>query len=247
MLRFHAPVLAVALSTVARENSMLFWNPGAEAHARLKDALKELKTEIYRYSASYVVRKEVDRLLEQYDNIPPQDMCRYCVSLFNNVVTDLTRNLYFQIDAADKNYFYEDCMPFGETVHAAFPDASDDIRAAARCLALAEHNASVFHLMRALEHGLRAFAGEIGLKNFELENWKNILDQIEKSVRELEKLPKSPQKTEKLRHYSAAAVQFRYFKDAWRNHSTHSRAWYDQHTARSIFDHVKQFMAEMAA
>ena len=61
----------------------------------------------------------------------------------------------------------------------------------------------------------------------------------------MERLPKSPENSVRLRHLSAAAVQFRYFKDAWRNHSTHSRAWYDEFVARSIFNHVGQFMQEL--
>jgi HEPN domain-containing protein len=209
--------------------------------------LKHVKVHLDEISASYVLNKQTSRLVDKFDETEPGQMATHCVSLYNNIMTEFYQHIYFQIRGDDKKLFEENSntMPFGEIVNNTFPEATDDIRAAARCLALSEANASVFHSMRVLEHGLRAFAYEVGLQNVELENWKNIIDQIESKIREQEKLPRSPDKSERLRHFGAAAIQFRYFKDAWRNHSMHSRAWYDDDTAKSIFGHVRQFMIEM--
>src|SRR5207302_260994 len=122
-----------------------------------------------------------------------------------------------------------------------FPEAVQDIAAASRCLALDEGTACVFHAMRVLEHGLRVMAMNVGLPPDAMthENWKVVIDQIEKKVREIEGLPKSPGKAEKLRVVSEACSQFRYFKDAWRNHVSHSRATYDVREADSVFNHVR--------
>jgi hypothetical protein len=138
---------------------------------------------------------------------------------------------------------------FGDVVADAFSNANRDIAAAGRCLALDESTACIFHLMRVLEYGLRDLAGRVGLPTEAMahENWKNVIDQIEKKIRELETMPKGPIKTETLKEYSAAAVQFRYFKDAWRNHVSHSRDSYDLREADSVYVHVREFMQHMAA
>ncbi len=100
-----------------------------------------------------------------------------------------------------------------------------------------------------LEKGLHSLATELGVgmsSGIEFENWKNIIDQIEKEIRKLEALPKGPAKTATLTFYSEAASQFRYFKDAWRNHVSHARAQYDEREALTIFEHVRTFMHDLA-
>jgi hypothetical protein len=68
-----------------------------------------------------------------------------------------------------------------------------------------------------------------------LKNWKNVIDGIEKKIRELEGMKTGQVKDAKLKAYSEAAVQFRYFKDAWRNHVAHLRATYDDDQAHSTW------------
>ena len=46
--------------------------------------------------------------------------------------------------------------------------------------------------------------------------------------------------------YSGAAKDFRYFKNAWRNHSQHLHEHYEASEARTILDHVKAFMMHLA-
>jgi hypothetical protein len=103
--------------------------------------------------------------------------------------------------------------------------------------------------MRVLEHGLKKLAGEVDLPSdsMEHENWKNIIDQIEKKIREMEGLKKTPEKIERLKVLSGAAVQFRYFKDAWRNHVSHAHASYDNHSAPQVWTHVREFMRSIAS
>ncbi len=126
-----------------------------------------------------------------------------------------------------------------------FPLAVHDMTDACRCLALGCDTACVFHLMRVLEHGLVALADTLAVQS-EFENWKNIIDQIEAEIKKLEQQPKSQQKSDDLQFYSEAAKEFRYFKDAWRNHVAHSRADYDFTEAHKIMEHVKDFMVHLA-
>jgi hypothetical protein len=129
----------------------------------------------------------------------------------------------------------------------AFPSAKNDILAAVDLWALGHSIASVFHFMRVLEHGLRALAQDVG-KTFDIQNWQNIIDQIESEVRKLGKsLPSGIEKTARLQFLSEAAKEFVYFKDGWRNYVAHGRGIYDVHQARSIMEHVRAFMTTLSA
>ena len=128
----------------------------------------------------------------------------------------------------------------------SFPSAEKDIMSAVDLWALHHATASVFHLMRVLEHGLRAFAANLG-KSFDVQNWQNILDEIESEIRNQAKsLPRGQAKADRLRFLSEAAKEFHFFKDGWRNYVAHNRADYDQNGARSVMDHVRSFMNGLA-
>ena len=78
------------------------------------------------------------------------------------------------------------------------------------------------------------------------ENWGSLIDQIEKAIRAIEQERRSLEKAERSRFYSDAGTQIRYFKNAWRNHVSHSRAMYDEGEARGVFMHVRAFMEQLA-
>jgi hypothetical protein len=81
----------------------------------------------------------------------------------------------------------------------------------------------------------------------ELENWNTIIEKIESTIRDREKqLPKGMQKSEEMQFYSEAAKEFRYFKDAWRNHVSHSREKYGDAEAYRVLIHVRDFMQHLA-
>lgn len=123
-----------------------------------------------------------------------------------------------------------------------FPSADQDIVAGVDLWALSHSTASVFHFMRVLEHGLRALAADVG-KAFDVQNWQNIISQIESEIRSLGKtLPAGLTKSDRLQFLSEAAKEFAYFKDGWRNYVSHNRGDYDEHQARSVMEHVKSFM-----
>jgi hypothetical protein len=49
-----------------------------------------------------------------------------------------------------------------------------------------------------------------------------------------------------LKFYSQAGIEFRYFKDAWRNRVAHARADYDKYQALGIISHVHDFMTQLS-
>jgi hypothetical protein len=132
-------------------------------------------------------------------------------------------------------------------VRARFPSAQTDIQAGVDLWALGHSTASVFHFMRVLEYGLRALAKDVGI-SFDVQNWQNVIDQIEAEIRKLGKtLPAGIEKSTRLQFLSEAAKEFSYFKDGWRNHVSHNRSSYDEHQSSSVLEHVKAFMTLLSS
>ena len=193
------------------------------------------------------VQDRLTRKEEKYVSTPQQE--REAVSVlwddFNTAIwNQLWRERCLVLDKSQRNYYEQESPLFGEKVASSFFRASQDIAEAGRCFALGRWTASVFHLMRVLELGLAALATELGI-SFEFENWHTVIERIESEIRKLDGLPKGPGKSEKLQKYSEAAKQFRYFKDAWRNHVSHSRVTYDETQSETIMRHVREFMQDL--
>ena len=168
-------------------------------------------------------------------------------ALHQDICADLLKLAFLLIPERKVELLDQIKPPFGKDVAKVFPGAKSDIAAASRCLALDEWTASVFHSMRVLEHALRRFAAELNLSATYEENWHNIIDKVESTIKKAQNAPRSPTKAETLKLYSNAAVNFRYFKDAWRNHVSHSKETYGELEATTIYNHVRDFLQVLAS
>jgi hypothetical protein len=138
---------------------------------------------------------------------------------------------------------YENPTPFGQAVFDNFPSANSDALNAGRCLALGQSTASVFHLMRVMEVGLRALSKALDIPY--APSWESHLKQIKKQI-------ESPHK-EKTRGWKA---QEAFYKDAmgdleaikltWRNPTMHIVKEFDDDHARMIYLAVGTFMSRLA-
>lgn len=127
-----------------------------------------------------------------------------------------------------------------------FPECELDIRAGVDLWALHHNTASVFQFMRVLEGGLKRLARHLNI-DFNIQNWQNIIDQIESEVRKRQKnLPRGKEKNKELQFLAEAAKEFSYFKDGWRNYVSHNKVTYDTYTGRSVMEHVRQFMITLS-
>jgi hypothetical protein len=172
------------------------------------------------------------------------DMRNHLDTLTFSFATELRKNSCFRI-ASDKDKYFEKTDLFGSEVSNAFGKALGDIQAAGTCYALEQHEACGFHSMRVLEQGLGALAKIFGV-DFSHTNWHNVIEQVEKEIRKMGPSFGADWK-EQQKFYSQAATHFMFLKDGWRNHVMHVRdVPYDEGTAYSVFDHVRQFMQTLA-
>lgn len=267
MLRFYAETFVSANNEIHRALSLagitLAGGPGfnsVEHNARNDQLTGELRASLGKFakviasgrlpmSAAFIARLE--RAIERVDFSNQTNVAvtlTLVTELQHDLVAEVRDELFLWIPS-DRRKHYEQTDPaFGEAVHTAFPEAVPEIQAANRCLALDEWTACVFHAMRVLEHGIVFLGGKVDLTPTETayENWKNLVDQIEKRIRQREQdLPKGTAKSEHLKALSQAATQFDHFRLAWRNHVMHGRDRYDSREANEVLTAVRRFMKRL--
>jgi hypothetical protein len=147
--------------------------------------------------------------------------------------------LYLDPHEADR---YEATQAFGSKVYESFPSAIDDIEEASKCLALGRGTATVFHLMRVMESGLRAVATKLEIPYSP--SWESSLRHIKI---ELDKdwKQQSPTWRKDKAFYSEVNSHLSAVKLAWRNPTMHIVKHYTPESAEDIFNAVKGFMKHL--
>jgi hypothetical protein len=173
-------------------------------------------------------------------------------------LVDGTMNREFLWIAADREKLIDQEDLFGDLVSRKFPSAVADIREAGNCLAAECPTASVFHLMRTAEIGLRALARDREIafpdKPLELKEWGEILPNLDSKVAKMreesvKKWTDAQIKEIQVRFYGEVSQELRVFNEAWRRHLAHARedAFYDRDYAADVMKHVKKFMHKLAS
>jgi hypothetical protein len=173
------------------------------------------------------------------------DLADLIGTLMETLEFELERKLVFCIPQEDAE-FYEKPEKWFPNSLKAFPSSRYDIEEACKCYALERSTACVFHAMAVLQVGLYTLAHDLGVLlkyPVQLAEWQEVISAIEGKIEPLRQLPRShPKRDELLTFYSGCAAQFRYFKDAWRNHIAHMRDKYTRNNAHSILMQVRDFM-----
>jgi hypothetical protein len=138
-----------------------------------------------------------------------------------------------------------------EIICQRFPSIKDEALSGVDCYAFGQNTASVFHLMRVAEIGLRALARERKVrfkKNKPLEwaTWQDILSKIKASADKIANQRAGPARDAALQFYRGALSEFEGFKDAYRNDCMHARKSYNEHEALAIMTHVRNFMDRLS-
>jgi len=146
------------------------------------------------------------------------------------VTTEVDQRVFLQIPPDMQAYYTQGDPLFGAIVSEAFPSAAYDISEAGKCLALERSTACVFHLMRAMEVCLLAFAESIGVGTSNNPSWGALLEKMEVKVKKDDDFAKE------------ALLLLRSFKNAWRNPTMHMEKTFTQEVAQAIFVATKGFM-----
>lgn len=130
---------------------------------------------------------------------------------------------------------------FGEAVAKRFPAASIDIEEAGKCFAFGRHTASVFHLMRVMEHGLFALAAFLRV-TYEHKSWDAVIKKMRSEVEDY----KASSFKGDLDFLRQTLERFTGVQTALRNEVMHARSFYDEERAHDIYRSVRAFMGQLA-
>jgi hypothetical protein len=139
-------------------------------------------------------------------------------------------------------------------VWTKFPSCKQDVERAVDCYALEQDTASVFHMMRVSEIGLRSIAKKVGVKlidkgkrqPIEYATWDKVIQGVNSRINAARALPHGPRKNKNLQFYSQAADQLVYIRDTWRNEVSHTRKSYNDGEAVGVIARVRDFMELLA-
>ncbi|MGO8801713.1 hypothetical protein [Candidatus Binatus sp.] len=143
----------------------------------------------------------------------------------------------------DKEKYFKEIQPFGAVVASAFPQAATDIEEAAKCFALDRGTATVFHLMRVMEEGLKALAKLLGIPY--APSWESYISQISDKIETKHKKKGVKWKKDEpfFKEILGTLVAV---KIAWRNPTMHIVRTYQPDEAEDVFRAVRTFMQKLA-
>ncbi|WP_348267372.1 hypothetical protein P8936_16660 [Edaphobacter paludis] len=185
---------------------------------------------------------QMNRLIKMFASKPTiEQVASGLTELQNRVDDQLARRSFYQLrpETAD---FFEVQNPFGESVAVCFPSASHDIAEACKCFACDRFDATIYHLMRAMEVALCCLAKRVRVRYSP--SWMTYLDQIDKVLRS--KVKKSASRKARLRFLSNASALLRAVKEAWRDDTMHIAGKYGSDQTRDILLSVKAFMIHLS-
>jgi hypothetical protein len=174
--------------------------------------------------------------------------------LAETITMELARQKFAYIPSRLDKYFEQKKL-FGESVYEKCDAAKQDIEDAGNCLAASLPTASVFHLMRVAEHGLRVLAKKLRVTishkgkacPLEFGDWNTVIAGIKNKIADARKLSASHRRQARLEAYSNAADHCEYMKDIWRNNLSHARRPYSEPEAVAVFERVRDFMISLSA
>jgi hypothetical protein len=174
-----------------------------------------------------------------------ESLARDVMEIHTRLVDDMHSRVILVLQA-DRAGYYDGSKDFGLDVQRAFPSVAYDVTEAGKAYACNRSTACVFHLMRVLEIGLSVFAIRFNVPHAHT-NWQNIIEGIEKAVRNMGADPnRPPDWKDQQEFYSQAASNFMVLKDAWRNYTAHARGKYTEDEALTILINVRSFMQKLA-
>ena len=201
------------------------------------------------------VCREMAELAKDRLGRKPVESVRVIQSEVRNILELMGREAHirqFLRIAEDRKGFTDNPQLLGERVSSGFPSAKRDIQDAGNCLAAECWSASVFHLMRVAEYGLRVLAKDRRVTVpkkpvLDLATWEDIIKQLEISEQAIQQCPATLAREKQFEFYHGAMMEYKRFKNMFRNRIMHTREDYDRDQANGAFVHVRDFMNILAS
>lgn len=164
-------------------------------------------------------------------------------TLHGRIQDEMGLELFFHVPSEYAKYYNSTEGIFGSDVLDKFPSAVYDISESGKCLAFERSTASVFHLMRVMESGLKSLAR--GLDIPYAPSWESYLSQIQGRIDAKHKKKGIRWKKDEP-YFKEIAGDLIAVKTCWRNPTMHIDRVYTLEEAQNILYAVKTFMQRLA-
>jgi hypothetical protein len=157
----------------------------------------------------------------------------------SRIYDEMQAILFLRVQSKYADYYNPATPLFGQVVTDHFQSASYDIAEAGKCLSLARGTAAVFHLMRALECGMKELAS--ALKVPYCPSWDAYIGKINTA---LGKNYKDKSEAERKAEPALRSIvgDLLSVKHAWRNSTMHIEKTYTEEDAEQILITSKSLM-----
>ena len=213
-------------------------------------------------------RYEVDMTFDQVNALSPKsvwypgfglranELARDYKRIRDGLSQEIEKHKFLYLPAEGVLYFDQEKL-FGDAVYDKFPSTRYDIKESGNAFAFELYTACVFHLMRAVEHGLRAIANDRQVQlttksgspyPLDMATWEEALRGLSSELEKVANWERSlgEVKVQAQGFYTSAIEELRAIKE-WRNSTMHTRAEYLVEDASQIMAHVKRFMITISS
>lgn len=165
-------------------------------------------------------------------------------SLLSVIHSELQSRLLYAVEIEKQKYCGVEWLQDSQ-IFTNFPKAFNEILSAGRCYAYGETTASVFHLMRVIDSGLRLVYQSLG-ETYDARNWDGIGKKIENEM--AKKYPdKSEDWKQKEPFYAEILTDIRSISRAHRNPALHDiERKYTDGDAKYLIEVTRAFMLHLA-
>ena len=194
----------------------------------------------------YYSQIEAQRFSEFFkgkDSVDGDELAQKTRVLSDRMRDELEMRRLLVLSEAESKLLTEPEPYFGAKVNDRFSKAIDDIEDAKKCAALGQGTASVMHLMRIMEIGLKEIASGLGIPY--APSWESYLSQIQSNIALNHKKKTTKWKSIE-KFYRDVSGDLISVKQAWRNPTMHIERRYSPEEAREIMASVKTFMQRLA-
>ncbi len=219
--------------------------------ALLKD-VDELKDNLNILGLRMVLKsaERLEKAISDQEGFAWETVGKLCDEIDNRLSDELSLTKLFVLNIKEQEYFSPHQPLFGSDVAVKFQtELAFEVDEAAKCLALARPTASVFHLMRSMEIGIRAVARCLGIADPVRpaeRNWGAILKALKDGID-----AKWPIPATRMAGDGALFEEFyaslEAVRNPWRNATMHVEKKYTDDEAEHIFVAVKGFMKKLAS
>jgi hypothetical protein len=230
---------------------------GGNAHAPISDDLQAQLRTTAEFIASVFNRVPMQsgdarlaRLIEAIKIKQTHSEILYCLRALWEAMDDDSKCLNFYHYPRHKGLLLMRYPAEWAPTLTSFISAKDDIRDGVDCYACGHNTASVFHMMRVAEHGLRALLNERDEsirrrgKDIPIEwaQWGELMDALDRSINAIIGWSVGPSKDAASAFYTAARAHMASFKSEYRDRVSHTRESYDEMAALAAITRVRDFM-----